>query len=77
MWGRFPPARSTASPTFPACSSGMSRASREMTSGTALEMTRMASEAGVPEGAINVVTGYGDPAGQVLAGKVAIEAVQL
>lgn len=36
----------------------------EMTSGSALEMTRMAAEAGVPAGAINVVTGYGDPVGQ-------------
>lgn len=38
----------------------------EMTSGTALEMTRLATEAGVPEGAINVVTGYGDPVGQAI-----------
>ncbi len=38
----------------------------ELTSGTALEMTRLAAEAGVPDGVINVVTGYGAPVGQAL-----------
>jgi betaine-aldehyde dehydrogenase len=38
----------------------------EWTSGTALEMARLAQEAGVPDGALNVVTGYGDPVGHAL-----------
>jgi acyl-CoA reductase-like NAD-dependent aldehyde dehydrogenase len=38
----------------------------EMTSGTAVEMVRLAHEAGVPGGALNVVTGYGVPVGQTL-----------
>jgi betaine-aldehyde dehydrogenase len=38
----------------------------EMTSGTALEVSRMAAEAGLPDGALNVVTGYGDPVGQTM-----------
>jgi betaine-aldehyde dehydrogenase len=38
----------------------------EFTSGTAVELARLASEAGVPAGVVNVVTGYGDPVGQAL-----------
>jgi acyl-CoA reductase-like NAD-dependent aldehyde dehydrogenase len=38
----------------------------EMTSGTAFEMVRLAHEAGVPVGALNVVAGYGNPVGQTL-----------
>ncbi|MGG1662054.1 aldehyde dehydrogenase family protein [Brevibacillus sp. NRS-1366] len=36
----------------------------EFTSGTTLEISRLAQEAGVPDGVINVVTGYGDVVGQ-------------
>jgi betaine-aldehyde dehydrogenase len=39
----------------------------EMTSGTAVEIARLALEAGIPPGAINVVTGYGDPVGETLS----------
>lgn len=38
----------------------------EFTSGTALELAALATEAGIPAGVINVVTGYGDPAGSAL-----------
>lgn len=40
----------------------------EWTSGSAIELTRLAHEAGVPDGVLNVVTGYGDPVGAALAG---------
>lgn len=36
----------------------------EFTSGTAVEMARLATEAGLPDGVLNVVTGYGMPVGQ-------------
>lgn len=39
----------------------------ELTSGTSIMMAELALEAGLPEGVFNVVTGYGDPAGQTLA----------
>ncbi len=39
----------------------------ELTSGTSVMMAELAREAGLPDGVFNVVTGYGDPAGQVLA----------
>jgi acyl-CoA reductase-like NAD-dependent aldehyde dehydrogenase len=39
----------------------------EFTSGTTLEMARLAAEAGVPPGVLNVVTGYGDPVGETIA----------
>ena len=39
----------------------------EFTSGTTIRLAELALEAGVPPGVFNVVTGYGDPAGQVLA----------
>ena len=39
----------------------------EMTSGTALEIARLALGVGVPPGVINVVTGFGDPVGETLS----------
>ena len=39
----------------------------EFTSGTSIRMAELAREAGIPDGVFNVVTGYGDPAGQILA----------
>jgi betaine-aldehyde dehydrogenase len=39
----------------------------EMTSGTALEIARLAAETGLPPGALNVVTGLGHVVGQTLA----------
>ena len=38
----------------------------EFTSGSALELARLAHESGVPAGALNVVTGLGDPVGAAL-----------
>ncbi len=38
----------------------------EQTPSTALELARLAIEAGLPAGALNVITGYGDEAGQAL-----------
>ncbi len=38
----------------------------EFTSGTAVEICKMAQEVGVPDGVINLVTGYGPTAGQAL-----------
>jgi betaine-aldehyde dehydrogenase len=38
----------------------------EWTSGTALELARLGQEAGLPDGVLNVVTGYGDPVGSAL-----------
>lgn len=39
----------------------------ELTSGTSVRLAELAREAGIPDGVFNVVTGYGDPAGQILA----------
>jgi acyl-CoA reductase-like NAD-dependent aldehyde dehydrogenase len=39
----------------------------ELTSGTSVMMAEIARDAGLPDGVFNVVTGYGVPAGQVLA----------
>jgi betaine-aldehyde dehydrogenase len=39
----------------------------EFTSSSALELTKIALECGIPTGVINVVTGYGMPVGQALA----------
>ncbi|RYI02950.1 MAG: aldehyde dehydrogenase family protein, partial [Acetobacteraceae bacterium] len=39
----------------------------ELTSGTSVMMAEIAREAGLPDGVFNVVTGYGAPAGQLLA----------
>jgi acyl-CoA reductase-like NAD-dependent aldehyde dehydrogenase len=47
----------------------------EFTSGTALELARIASEAGLPAGALNVVTGYGDPVGRALVESADVDMV--
>lgn len=39
----------------------------EFTSGSSLRLGQLALEAGLPDGVLNVVTGFGDPAGQTLA----------
>jgi acyl-CoA reductase-like NAD-dependent aldehyde dehydrogenase len=39
----------------------------EFTSGSTIRLAELALEAGLPPGVLNVVTGYGDPAGQMLA----------
>jgi acyl-CoA reductase-like NAD-dependent aldehyde dehydrogenase len=39
----------------------------ELTSGTSIRIAELEREAGIPDGVFNVVTGYGVPAGQVLA----------
>ncbi len=39
----------------------------EFTSGSTIRMAELAREAGLPDGVINVVTGYGDPVGQLFA----------
>jgi acyl-CoA reductase-like NAD-dependent aldehyde dehydrogenase len=39
----------------------------EFTSGSTLRLGELAREAGLPDGVLNVVSGYGDPAGQTLA----------
>lgn len=39
----------------------------ELTSGTALEVAKLAHEAGIPDGVINIVTGYGDVVGEALS----------
>ncbi|MCO6049524.1 aldehyde dehydrogenase family protein [Mesorhizobium sp. RP14(2022)] len=39
----------------------------ELTSGTSIRLAELAREAGVPDGVFNVVTGYGDAAGQPFA----------
>lgn len=47
----------------------------EFTSGTALELARLATEAGIPPGAVNVVTGYGVEAGDALAKHPAVDLI--
>jgi acyl-CoA reductase-like NAD-dependent aldehyde dehydrogenase len=47
----------------------------EETPFSTLEIARMASEAGFPDGVINIVTGYGKEAGAALAGHAGIQAV--
>ena len=39
----------------------------EFTSGSTIRLGEFAREAGLPDGVLNVVTGYGNPAGQILA----------
>jgi acyl-CoA reductase-like NAD-dependent aldehyde dehydrogenase len=39
----------------------------EFTSGTTIRIAELCREAGIPDGVVNVVTGYGDPVGQTLA----------
>jgi betaine-aldehyde dehydrogenase len=38
----------------------------EFTSGSAIEISRLAADAGLPTGVLNVVTGYGTPVGQAI-----------
>ncbi|OZD18248.1 sorbosone dehydrogenase [Rhodococcus sp. 06-156-3C] len=45
----------------------------EFTSGTALELARIAEDAGVPAGVINVVTGYGVDTGEPLARSTSVD----
>ena len=45
----------------------------ELTSGTALELARLATDAGIPDGVINVVTGYGDTVGQALVDHMQVD----
>lgn len=47
----------------------------EFTSGTALELARLATEAGIPPGVINVVTGCGAEAGEALAKHPAVDLI--
>ncbi|MDW5597428.1 aldehyde dehydrogenase family protein [Conexibacter stalactiti] len=47
----------------------------EFTSGSSLELARLGAEAGVPTGALNVVTGYGQPVGQQIAESPAVDFV--
>jgi betaine-aldehyde dehydrogenase len=47
----------------------------EFTSGTALELARLASEAGVPDGVLNVVTGTGDPVGEAITSHPGVDLV--
>jgi len=39
----------------------------EFTSGSSLRLGELARDAGLPDGVVNVVSGYGNPAGQILA----------
>ena len=39
----------------------------EMTSGTALEVAKLAQDAGIPDGVINVVTGHGNSVGEAIS----------
>ncbi|CAD6557776.1 aldehyde dehydrogenase family protein [Paraburkholderia sabiae] len=47
----------------------------EFTSGTALELARLAAEVGIPEGVVNVVTGYGHAVGNALSGHNGVDLV--
>jgi acyl-CoA reductase-like NAD-dependent aldehyde dehydrogenase len=47
----------------------------EFTSGTALELARLATEAGIPPGVVNVVTGYGAAAGSALVDHPGVDMV--
>ncbi|MGG0451791.1 aldehyde dehydrogenase family protein [Priestia megaterium] len=47
----------------------------EFTSGSALELSRLAEEVGIPKGVINVVTGYGDPVGSTLVTSTKVDRV--
>lgn len=47
----------------------------EFTSGSAIRLAQLARDGGLPPGVINVVTGYGDPAGQLLAEHPAVDMI--
>lgn len=47
----------------------------ELTSSTTLRLAEILDEAGLPAGVVNVVTGYGDPVGQRIAGHPDIDMV--
>ena len=47
----------------------------EFTSGTAIELARLAKSAGIPDGVLNVVTGFGDPVGRTISESPDIELV--
>ena len=47
----------------------------ELTSVTALELARLVQEAGFPDGTVNVVPGYGEPAGAALAAHPGVDKV--
>lgn len=47
----------------------------EFTSGSAIEISRLAGEVGLPPGVINVVTGYGAPVGQALVESPSVDFV--
>ncbi len=47
----------------------------EFTSGTTLMMAELLQEAGLPDGVVNVVTGYGDPVGQAITEHMDIDMV--
>ncbi|GBR52415.1 betaine aldehyde dehydrogenase [Neokomagataea thailandica NBRC 106555] len=47
----------------------------EFTSGTAVELARLAKKAGVPDGVLNVVTGYGVPVGQTISESADVDVV--
>lgn len=47
----------------------------EFTSGTTLMMAALLTRAGLPDGVVNVVTGYGDPAGQAITEHMGVDMV--
>ena len=47
----------------------------EFTSGSALELSRLLLDCGVPAGALNVVTGYGSPVGEAIVGSPDVDFV--
>jgi len=47
----------------------------ELTSGTAVELAKLATAAGLPDGALNVVTGYGEPVGRHLVESADIDMI--
>jgi betaine-aldehyde dehydrogenase len=47
----------------------------ELTSGSALELARLCREVGIPEGVVNVVTGYGQTVGEAIVSHSAVDFV--
>jgi acyl-CoA reductase-like NAD-dependent aldehyde dehydrogenase len=47
----------------------------EITSGTTVRLARMAQEAGVPDGVLNVITGYGREVGEALAAHADVDMI--